>query len=355
MGIFYDTMYGKNKKEENGKTETVPSSVNPTTEDTGIKSTSENPALDVASIKSGYAISSGAGKSESSESDKYLALQKEYLDKYFGRGDFSYDVNTDELYKQFREQELESAEKARRNATAQAAGLTGGYGSTYASMAGNAAYSDIMDNADAMMPEFMELARQKYDNEGAELLSRAELAGDYATILEQQEGSDTKAILELMSVYNGDLNESSKYSTDAFAAERTVKNTEFKYKGNYKQFKGKTTAYQLVSDMLNAGLSKDEIMDEISALKADNEGDGYRFDGAELDYIASMIDSHETSAYLGSLTASNGTSLNDYYSALIAAFDRGELSSDEVIYALTSWEDKNGKKLNENMLAALIG
>jgi len=359
MGIFYDTMYGKNKKEENGKTETVPSSVNPTIEDTGIKSTPENPALDVESIKSGYA-SSALGKSVSSESDRYFALQKEYLDKYLERGEFSYNVDADKLYQQYRNQALEDAKKARRNATAEAAGLTGGYGSTYASMAGNAAYSDIMDNADAMMPEFMELARQKYDNEGAELLSRAELAGDYASVLEKSGGTDTREIAELLELFGaGDSYGDNGKEIDSdklLASERAVNNASFKYDGSYKDYKGNTTAAALVNAMLEDGISRTDIIKELKSITSDDkeDEDGYRFSASDLEYIENLMDSHEFEAYLGSLVASDGSSISDYYNALMSAYDAGELTSDEVIYALTSWEDKSGRKLDEKTLIALM-
>ena len=51
----------------------------------------------------------------------------------------------------------------------QAAGLTGGYGNTYAYSAGAAAYNNYIQQLNNMIPELYENARESYQEEGNEL------------------------------------------------------------------------------------------------------------------------------------------------------------------------------------------
>ena len=60
----------------------------------------------------------------------------------------------------------------------QAAALTGGYGSTYGQNAGQQAYNAYLQNLGDVVPELYEIARSRYDQEGADLLNMYGILGD---------------------------------------------------------------------------------------------------------------------------------------------------------------------------------
>lgn len=113
----------------------------------------------------------------------YAALGDEYTRKYLNRDKFNYDINTDAMYAMYRDQFEKNAKIAQREAQAQAAGATGGYGSTYASAMGNMAYSAEMDKLNDKATELYANAYDRYLQDGQELLNQAALANSQAEAL----------------------------------------------------------------------------------------------------------------------------------------------------------------------------
>lgn len=114
------------------------------------------------------------------QAEEYRTLQSKYINDYLKRDKFSYDVNTDKLYAGYRDQYLKNAEAAQRSAQATAAGLTGGYGSTYAAAMGNSAYSEEMDKLKDKEGELYDRAYAQYLQDGQDLLDAASLYGSQA-------------------------------------------------------------------------------------------------------------------------------------------------------------------------------
>lgn len=71
--------------------------------------------------------------------------------KLEGLGTFDYDPDADTAYKQYKDQYSRNAQKANRNAQANAAALTGGYTSSYGTQAGQNAYDATMANLDDVL------------------------------------------------------------------------------------------------------------------------------------------------------------------------------------------------------------
>ena len=105
--------------------------------------------------------------------DKYESAYKEHindiLEKLENREEFSYDLNSDMLYQQYKNQYVSLGQTAMSDTMGQAAGLTGGYGNTYAYSAGAAAYNNYIQQLNNMIPELYENARESYQEEGNEL------------------------------------------------------------------------------------------------------------------------------------------------------------------------------------------
>ena len=103
---------------------------------------------------------------------------KQALDKIQNRDKFSYDLNGDALYQQYKNQYINQGKMAMQDTMGQAAALTGGYGNSYASTAGNQAYQGYLQNLNNIVPELYQLAYDKYNQEGQDLLDQYSLLSD---------------------------------------------------------------------------------------------------------------------------------------------------------------------------------
>ena len=94
------------------------------------------------------------------------------IDRIMNREDFSYDVNSDALYQQYKDQYASLGKLAMQDTMGQAAALTGGYGSSYASTAGNQAYQSYLSQLNEVVPELYGMARDQYNQEGQDLYNQ---------------------------------------------------------------------------------------------------------------------------------------------------------------------------------------
>lgn len=97
--------------------------------------------------------------------DAYTQAVKAAEDKLNNQSAFSYDLNGDALYQQYREQAMKAARKNSENAMQQAAAMNGGYGSSYASAMAGQAYSEAMGKLDNILPELYGQAYNRYLND----------------------------------------------------------------------------------------------------------------------------------------------------------------------------------------------
>lgn len=93
------------------------------------------------------------------------------MNSYLNREDFKYDLNADALYQQYKNQYATMGKMAMMDTMGQASALTGGYGNSYASTAGNQAYQAHLQNLNDVIPELYQLALDKYNADGDKLLN----------------------------------------------------------------------------------------------------------------------------------------------------------------------------------------
>ena len=94
------------------------------------------------------------------------------------REKFSYDVNGDALYQQYKDQYINQGKMAMMDTMGQAAAMTGGYGNSYAQSVGQQAYQGYLQQLTDKIPELYSLAMSKYQMEGDELLTKYGLHTD---------------------------------------------------------------------------------------------------------------------------------------------------------------------------------
>ena len=198
MGNINTKNLDEEKKIPNGVDETTYNQYNTkfTTSDdyAGKKTESDNAASNYKDIISTDSIISNKTQnamnqkfvkpSAVTEADTYLASQlqkiqsgktsysdqvKDMMDKIMNREKFSYDVDTDPLFQQALASAMNSGKQAMQDTIGQASALTGGYGSTYATSAGNQAYNSFIEDAYDNIGEYYQMAMQKYQMDGDEM------------------------------------------------------------------------------------------------------------------------------------------------------------------------------------------
>ena len=299
------------------------------------------------------------------EYQKYLDMQKEYIEKYLGRDEFSYDVNADELYNIYRKQAIDTAEKARRDTVAQAAGLTGGYGSSYATQLGTAAYNDIMKDTEAMIPELYDAALSKYKSEGEALLDKAQIAGNYADMLKSAEDGEITADDILAMLGGGTLGGTTTGTTsDNYEAAQKVRTAQSKFDPWGENKNGATIYDEAMRIFAGVGTNKNytvgadklgemvnmpesEIRNELMTWETK---DGERLSKDEVDYLISEISNARLINYYESLTDSSGVSLVSFLEQL----QKSGLDGMAAYEKLKGWKDKSGATLSDEDILTLM-
>lgn len=90
------------------------------------------------------------------------------------RPGFSYDVNGDPLYRQYAEQYQRQGKAAMEDTLGAAAGLTGGYGNSYATTAASQAYQQYLSGMQDVAPALYAAAYARYQDEGTALEKQLE-------------------------------------------------------------------------------------------------------------------------------------------------------------------------------------
>lgn len=138
------------------------------------------------SLESGYTPGAGVQAAQAylnqvkaSKPGAYESRWDAQLDELYNqianRKKFSYDLGTDPLYQQYREQYQRQGRLAMQDTMGQAAALTGGYGSTYGEQVGQQAYNAYLQSLNEIVPSLQQQAYQQYQDEGTDLYNRYNL------------------------------------------------------------------------------------------------------------------------------------------------------------------------------------
>ena len=111
-------------------------------------------------------------------SSQWQGQINDMIDRILNREKFTYDVNSDALYQQYKDQYSALGKLAMQDTMGQAAGMTGGYGNSYAVTAGNQAYQQYLSKLNEVVPELYGMARDQYNQEGQELYNQYGLLSD---------------------------------------------------------------------------------------------------------------------------------------------------------------------------------
>lgn len=117
------------------------------------------------------------------QSDGYVNIQlnnriDNIMDKIVNREEFSYDLNEDALYEQYKDSYIQQGKLAMQDTMGQAAAMTGGFGNSYAATVGNQAYQSYLQELNDVMPELYQMALDQYNHEGDYLLNKYGVVSD---------------------------------------------------------------------------------------------------------------------------------------------------------------------------------
>ena len=130
------------------------------------------------------------------------------INKILNREKFSYDLNADALYQQYKDQYTTQGKMAMMDTMGQAASLTGGYGNSYAQSVGQQAYQGYLQQLNDKVPELYQLALNKYQMEGDDLVNQYSILG-------AQENQDYGRYRDQVSDYNTELDRlQNRYDTE---------------------------------------------------------------------------------------------------------------------------------------------
>nr|DAQ46243.1 MAG TPA: hypothetical protein [Caudoviricetes sp.] len=137
-------------------------------------------------------------------------------DQIRNRKKFSYDMGTDPLYQQYREQYQRLGRLAMQDTMGQAAALTGGYGSTYGEQVGQQAYNAYLQNLNDIVPQLQQQAYQRYQDEGTDLYKQYSL-------VKGREDTDYGRYRDTVSDYYSDLSD----ARSAYNSERSLDQSQW--------------------------------------------------------------------------------------------------------------------------------
>lgn len=139
-----------------------------TTNSTGYK-----PSNAVNTAKQAYTVHNS--KKPSAYTGKYDNLINDNLNNILNRKQFSYDASKDALYNQYKDMYTRNGQTAMQDTMGNAALLTGGYGNSYATTAGQQAYNSYMQQLNDKIPELEQRAYDRYRDETNDLYNQNNL------------------------------------------------------------------------------------------------------------------------------------------------------------------------------------
>jgi hypothetical protein len=241
------------------------------------------------------------------------------MDDILKRKAFSYDLNGDALYQQYKDMYMNQGKLAMADTMGQAAALTGGYGNSYAASVGNQAYQGYLQQLNGVIPELYNLALSAYNAEGDRLNNNFNLL---STDRSTQYG-------EWSDAYNRLVNERGYYS-DNYNNAYNQDYSKWTDKRNYDQ-----SQYW---NEYNAGYQKDRdaVADaqwqkqfNLSSSKSSSSGSGKETETPEIpDYVlekvATITDDETLSAYLDDLVDARAITRTQSDALFVNYKDRNE-------------------------------
>lgn len=192
---------------------------------------------------------------------------KSALDKINNREKFTYDLNGDALYQQYKSQYILGGKLAMMDTLGQTSALTGGYGNSYGVTAGNQAYQSYLQKLNDKVPELYQMALDQYNREGDDLYNQYNL---YNNAYQREYGEHRDQVADwntevnrLTDRYNNERN----FDYSKFTSDRDYYNTAYNNERNwdYGQY---SDAYSRAFSNYQQGVSESQFAQNLALQQA---------------------------------------------------------------------------------------
>lgn len=188
---------------------------------------------------------------------KYSAEIDGILNDILNREKFSYNLNADPLYEQYKEIYTQNGKKAMMDTVGEASALTGGYTNSYAVTAGNQAYDEYLNDLNSIALDLRDRAYEQYGDEGDKLFEDVKL-------LRSLDGDDYEKYLNKLERY---------YKDGEYLLEKLTAMSD----AEYEQFLQTVDAWENDRDFAfkeyTDSLDREEFQQEMAFKKAEAERD----------------------------------------------------------------------------------
>ena len=186
------------------------------------------------------------------------------LDAQLNRGAFTYDLNADALYQQYKDNYINQGKMAMMDTMGQAAAMTGGYGNSYAQTVGQQTYQGHLQNLNNMIPELYQMALDRYNSEGERLAMNFDMLNtdrqnkfsEYSTTY----NTNLHTLLANRDYYSTDYNNIYDREFGNWDAKRTWDTSQYWNETNF--------GYKSEQDAIANQLARDQLNETIRANKA---------------------------------------------------------------------------------------
>lgn len=173
---------------------------------------------------------------------RYEAEIQGLLSDISNRKGFSYNMNEDKMYQQYRDQYIREGQRAMKDTAAQTAALTGGYGSTYGAIAAQQGYDNYLAGLNDRVPQLEQMAYGRYTDEladkynqlGAYQTEENRLYGQYMDALGQY-NTDRNFAFNSMQQAMSQNNYENEFDRNLFESDRNYGLTEEQWKFQQQQ------------------------------------------------------------------------------------------------------------------------
>lgn len=282
------------------------------------------------------------------------------LKQYQNRGPFQYDINADAMYQQMVDRYVQQGKQAMMDTMGQAAALTGGYGNSYAQSVGQQTYQGYLQGAYDMMPQFYQMALDRYQMEGDDLLNQYGLLSD-------QEDRAYGQYMDLLNQYNAQLDrlqgvyeserdyDFGKYQYDEnFDYNTWMDDQEYQYKADRDNVADSQWQQQMAYQQEQARLEAERWQREFDeSVRQFNANMTWQQQKAQMEYDAAMAAAAAKQAANNVVSYDDGgrTSADDYFNRMISTGTTG--TGKNVNLGTVSGQRELKSSINSEINAAL--
>ena len=209
---------------------------------------------------------------------------KDQMDKINNRQKFTYDLNGDALYQQYKDQYMNQGRLASADAIGQASAMTSGYGNSYAASVGNQAYQGYLQKLNDVVPELYNMAYNRYQQEGQDMkdmysMLQSAYNTEYGEHRDKVSDYNTN-LARLQDVYYNEKN----FDYNKFSTDRDFYNNAYNNERNY-DYGQYTDAYNRAFAQYQQNVAEQQWKDEydLASSKASSSSSSISNQGGSAD------------------------------------------------------------------------